>query len=117
MQGSGSAWVVSTPLTLREGHFKTRPHHAFKVQVRNGRPHRLYYDFDLGSRALFEIDGILSVDQLSSIRLHYDETTPKTFDLSIGDDSEAESGLAQVARDAATLWSGIGMLFGSESLF
>lgn len=117
VQGSGSAWTISAPLTLREGHFKTRPYHAFKVQVRNGRPHRLYYDFDLGARALFEIDGILSVDQLTALRLHYDETTPKTFDLSIGDDTEAESGLSQVVRTAQQFWAGLAMLFGSESLF
>lgn len=118
VQGSGSAWTISTPLTLREGHFKTRPHHAFRVSVRNGRPHRVFIDgVEMGTRALFEIDGILSVDQVSAIRLHYDETTPKTFDLSIGDDTEAQSPLARVMNTAQTFMAGVAMLFGSSELF
>ncbi|AYQ98510.1 minor tail protein [Mycobacterium phage Reptar3000] len=116
-QGSGTAYTVSSGLTLREGHYKTRPYQAFKVSVRNGRPHTLYYDFDLGDPALFEIDGVLYNDQVSAVRLHYDETTPKTFDLSIGDDEESESPIAQVTRTAQAFWSALAMLFGSGDMF
>ncbi|AXH46859.1 minor tail protein [Mycobacterium phage Aminay] len=116
-QGSGSAYTVSSGLTLREGHWKTRPYQAFKVSVRNARPHTLYYDFDLADPALFEIDGILYNDHVSAVKLHYDETTPKTFDLSIGDDSESESPMAQVTRSMQTFWSALSMLFGSGDMF
>ncbi|ASR85718.1 minor tail protein [Mycobacterium phage Edugator] len=116
-QGSGSAYTVSSAMTLQEGHHKTRAYQAFKVAVRNGGPHTLYYDYDLGTRCHFEIDGILHTDQISALRLHYDETTPKTFDLTIGDDTESQNPLAQVTRDAAMLWNAVAMLFGSGDLF
>lgn len=117
-QGSGSAYTVSSILTIREGLWKTRAYQAFKVSIRNnGHPNALYYDFDLGDRCLFQIDGTLYTDQVSAIKLHYDRDTPKTFDISIGDDTESESPIASLTRTAATFWNAIGMLFGSGDLF
>ncbi|QJD50424.1 minor tail protein [Mycobacterium phage Chris] len=116
-QGSGSAYTVASAMTLAEGHHKTRAYQAFKVSVRNGGQHTLFYDFDLGTRCHFEIDRIYHTDQVSALKLHYDETTPKTYDLSIGDDTESESGLAQLARDAASFWNALGTLFGSGDMF
>ena len=116
-QGSGSAYTVSSGLTLREGHYKTRAYQAFKVSVRNGGQHTLFYDFDLGDRTLFEIDGVLYTDQVSAWKLSYDETTPKTFSLSIGDDRESEDPVAQVTRTAGNFWNGLSMMFGSGDLF
>lgn len=117
VQGSGSAYVISSPLTIREGLEKTKPYHAFQVEVRNARPHRVFLDFDMGDPALFEIDGILTQDHISAIRLREDETTPKTFSISIGDDRESESGLARVTRDAQRFWQGLATLMGSEAMF
>lgn len=117
-QGSGTAWTISSALTLREGHFKTRPYQGFKVSVRNGGAHTLYYDgLDLGVRCHFEIDGILHTDQVTAIKLHYDKSTPKTFDISIGDDRESENPMAAATRSLANLWNAVGMLFGSGNLF
>lgn len=116
-QGSGSAWTISSALTLREGHFKTRSYQGFKVQIRNGGAHSIYYDFDLGTRCHFEIDGILHTDQVTAIKLHYDQSTPKTFDLSIGDDRESENPVAAATRSLANLWNAVSMLFGSGDLF
>ncbi|QFP94810.1 minor tail protein [Mycobacterium phage Marshawn] len=116
-QGSGSAYTVASAMTLAEGHHKTRAYQGFKVQVRNGGQHTLYYDFDLGTRCHFEIDRIYHTDQVSALKLHYDETTPKTFSLSIGDDTESQSGIAQLARSASEMWSALGMLFGSGDMF
>ena len=76
VQGSGSAYVIATPLTIREGVEKTKPHQAFKVSVRNGRPHRIFIDADLGDPALFEIDGILHQNHISAVWIEEDETTP-----------------------------------------
>lgn len=116
-QGSGSAYTISSTLTIREGLWKTRPYQAFKVSVYNGRPNQLYYDFDLGDRVLFQIDDVLYSDQVTAVKLHYDEDTPKTFDISIGDDTEAENPLAQLTRTMATFWNALGMMFGSSDLF
>jgi hypothetical protein len=116
-QGSGTAWTVSSALTLREGHHKTRPYQAFKVSVRNGGPYNLYYDLDLGTRCLFEIDGVLHTDQVTAVKLHYDRSTPKTFDLSIGDDRESENPMAAATRSIGNLWNAVSVLFGSGNIF
>lgn len=117
VQGSGSAYVIATPLTIREGLEKTKAYHAFKVEVRNGRPHRAFIDFDMGDPALFEIDGILTADHISALRLKEDETTPFTIGVSIGDDRESDTGVARAMRDAQTFWNGLATLFGSSSMF
>lgn len=117
VQGSGSAYVIAAPLTIREGLEKTKPYHAFKVDVRNGRPHRVFLDYGMGTPALFEIDGILSQDHVSALRLKEDETTPFTIGVSIGDDRESDSGLARVTRTAQEFWNGLATLFGSGSMF
>lgn len=109
--------MIASPLTIREGLDKTAPRHAFKVQVRNARPHRIFIDVDMGDPALFEIDGILTQDHVSAIRLKEDETTPKMFGISIGDDRESDSGLARVTRTAQEFWNGLATLFGSGSMF
>lgn len=116
-QGSGSAYTVSSSLTLREGHYKTRAYQGFKVAIRNGGQHTLYYDIDLGTRCHFEIDGIFHTDQVTAIKLHYDLTTAKTFDLAIGDDRESENPMASATRAIANIWNAVGMLFGSGDLF
>lgn len=116
-QGSGSAWTISSALTLREGHYKTRPYQGFKVEIRNGGQYSLYYDFDLGTRCHFEIDGVLHTDQVTAIKLTYDQATPKTFQIAVGDDRESENPMAAATRSLASLWSAVGILFGSGDLF
>ncbi len=116
-QGSGTAWTISSTLTLRDGHFKTRAYQGFKVSIRNGGQHVLHHDFDLGDRVLFEIDRILHTDQVTAVKLRYDETTPKTHDLTVGDDRETENPMAAATRSLANLWNAVGVLFGSGDLF
>ncbi|OBH20799.1 hypothetical protein [Mycolicibacter sinensis] len=116
-EGGGTAYTISSALTIRQGHWKTRPYQAFKVSIWNRRPYSVYYDFDLGTRALFEIDGLLYTDQFNAIRMHYDEDTPKTFEVTIGTDSEQEDPLGQAVRTLQTMWSAVGTLFGSNDLY
>lgn len=116
-EGGGTAYTISSALTIRQGHWKTRPYQAFKVSIWNRRPYNLYYDFDLGTRALFEIDGLLYSDQFNAVRMHYDESTPKTFDVTIGTDTEQEDPLGQAVRTIQTMWNAVGTLFGSNDLY
>lgn len=116
-EGGGTAYTISSALTTRQGHWKTRPYQSFKVSIWNRRPYTVYYDFDLGTRALFEIDGLLYTDQFTAIRMHYDEDTPKTFDVTIGTGTEQEDPMGQAVRTIQTMWSAVGTLFGSNDLF
>lgn len=104
-------------MTIRQGHWKTRPYQAFKVSIWNRRPYSIFYDFDLGTRCLFEIDGLLYTDQVSAVRMYYDESTPKTFDITIGTGGDMEDPLGQVVRTIQTMWNAIGTIFGSNDLF
>jgi len=116
-EGGGTAYTISSALTMRQGHWKTRPYQAFKVAIWNRRPYAIYYDFDLGDRCLFEIDGLLYTDQVNAVRMHYDRDTPKTFELTIGTDTEQEDPLGQAVRTLQTMWSAVGTLFGSNDLY
>lgn len=115
--GGGTAYTVSSALAMRQGHWKTRPYQAFKVSIWNRRPYSIFYDFDLGTRCLFEIDGLLYTDQVSAVRMYYDESTPKTFDITIGTGGDMEDPLGQVVRTIQTMWNAIGTIFGSNDLF
>ncbi|AKF14521.1 minor tail protein [Mycobacterium phage Cambiare] len=117
VQGSGSAYVIATPLTIREGLEKTKAHQVFKTTVRNGRPHRVFIDYRIGTPALTENDGVLIANHISAIKLHEDESTPKTFDISIGDDRQTESGLAAATRTAQEFWNGLATMMGQETNF
>jgi hypothetical protein len=116
-QGSGTGWTTSSALSLRDGHFKTRAYQGFKVSIHSGGQHVLYYDFNLGDRCHFEIDGVLHTDQVTAIKMRYDSSTPKTFDLSIGDDRESENPMSAATRSLSNLWNAVGVLFGSGNLF
>lgn len=117
VQGGGSAYVIATPLTIREGLDKTRPYHGFKTEIINARPHRVFMDYTLGDRALFENDGVINQDHVSAISLHEDETTPKTWGVSIGDDRESDSGIARATRSAQEFWNGLATLMGQGTNF
>ena len=116
-EGGGTAYTISSALTIRQGHWKTRPYQAFKVEIWNRRPYSIFYDFDLGTRCLFEIDGLLYTDQVSAVRMHYDESTAKTFDITIGTGGDMEDPLGQAVRTIQTMWNAVGTLFGSNDLF
>lgn len=116
-EGGGTAYTISSALTQRQGLWKTRPYQSFKVSIWNRRPYQVYYDFDLGTRALFEIDGLLYSDQFTAIRMHYDEDTPKTFEVTIGTGSDMEDPMAQAVRTIQTMWNAVGTLFGSNDLY
>ncbi|MEZ0382169.1 hypothetical protein [Mycobacterium sp. pW045] len=116
-EGGGTAYTISSALTIRQGHWKTRPYQSFKVSIWNRRPYSVYFDFDLGDRTLFEIDGLLYTDQVSGIRLHYDEDTPKTFDITVGSGGDMDDPLGQAVRTLQTMWNAVGTLFGSNDLY
>ncbi|MEB3034771.1 hypothetical protein KV113_24830 [Mycolicibacter sp. MYC340] len=116
-EGGGTAYTISAALCTRQGHWKTRPYQSFRVSIWNRRPYNIFYDFDLGTRCLFEIDGLLYTDQCSAIRMHYDEDTPKTFDITIGTGGDMEDPLGQAVRTIQTMWNAVGTLFGSNDLY
>lgn len=115
--GSGSAYTLAGIVSLRQGHWKTRPYTSFKTNVVNGRPWLVNYDFVLGDRLGFELADIIHTDQCSAIKLAYDESTPLSYGLSIGTDGEEEDPVAKGLRTLQAAWGVVGMLLGSGDMF
>lgn len=115
--GGGTAYTVSGILNLRSGHWKTRAYTSFKTSIRNGMPYLLDTDFTLGDRLGFQMANVIHVDQCTAIRRSYDESTPMTIELSIGDDSEEEDPVAKATRTLAAVWGLMGMFLGSTDVF
>ncbi|OHU60354.1 hypothetical protein BKG82_07860 [Mycobacteroides chelonae] len=115
--GSGSAYTVSGILNLRNGHWKSRAYTSFKTTIRNGVPYLLDTDFTLGDRLGFQMANTIHVDQCTAVRRSYDETTPMTIELLIGDGSEEEDPVAKAMRTLSDIWSLVGMFLGSSEVF
>ncbi len=115
--GGGTAYTVSGILNLRSGHWKTRAYTSFKTSIRNGVPYLLDTDFTLGDRLGFQMANVIHVDQCTAVRRSYDESTPMTIELSIGDDSEEEDPVAKATRTLAAVWGLMGMFLGSTDVF
>ena len=110
--GSGTAWTVSGTVTLRIGHWKTRPHTACKVSVVNGYPWLVYEDFELGDRVMFELADVLFTDQVAGIKWSYSDTQVLKCDLFIGTDEDEEDPFARGLRAIQAVWGVVGMILG-----
>ena len=111
-QGSGTAYTVAGTVTMRIGHWKTRPHTACKVSVVNGYPWLVYDDFELGDRVAFELAELLFTDQVSGIKWTYSTSDALKCELSIGTDEDEEDPFARGLRAIQAIWGVVGMILG-----
>jgi hypothetical protein len=114
-QGNGYAYVVSAALTLRQGLHKRSPKVSFTMQAKDGEPWCYGYDYVVGDRGLFEIDGIYYTEQIRGIKWRYDDTTAVRAELSIGKDRDRdpfEAGMKALADG----WNAIGTLIGGAAV-
>jgi hypothetical protein len=113
----GSAYTLSSVLTLRQADYKKRAYRSFKTSIRNGAPYIVMYDLLLDDRVSFEQDGILYVDQVSAIKYEYDRHKPITYTVSVGDDAEGSDPFSAGIRVLQAMYSLIGAVVGQGSLF
>lgn len=114
-QGNGYAYVMSAPLTIRQGMHKRRPRVSFTMSARDGEPNCWGYDYNIADRALFEIDGIYYTEQIRGGKWGYDENTPIHLDLTIGRNRERdpfEAGMKALADG----WNAIGSVIGGAAV-
>lgn len=116
-RGSGTAYTLSSVLSLREGNYKTRAFTGFQVKTRNGMPWLIDVDVRLGERAGFEFDGVIYVDQITAIRREWDRTKPVMVSMSIGDDRDHNDPIARVMRFMSAIWTTIGAFAGEGTVF
>jgi hypothetical protein len=115
--GTGTAYVVSGILSLRDGDWKTRAWTSFKTTVRNGVPYLLDIDFTLGDRLGFAMAQALYVDQLYGFKRSYDRSNAMKIDLQIGSGQAEQDPLFQATNALAAVWNMFGMYMGSSQLF
>lgn len=113
----GSAYTISSVLTLRQINWKTRAFRSFKTSIRNAAPFIIGYDILLDDRVGFEQDGILYVDQVAAIKYEYDRHKPVTYTVSVGDDTKDEDPFAQGIRAIQAVYTLIGSVVGEGTLF
>lgn len=114
-QGNGYAYVLSAALTLRQGLAKRKPRVSFTMNAKDGEPNCWGYDYSIGDRGLFEIDGIFYAEQVRAAKWSYDENTPIATVLTIGrnrDRDPFEAGLKALADG----WNAIGSLIGGAAV-
>jgi hypothetical protein len=116
-RGTGTAYTLSSVLTLRQGDWKKRAYRSFKTSIRNAAPYIINYDILLDDRVGFEVDGILYVDQVSAIKYQYDRKTPVTYTVSVGDDTKDQDPFAQGIKTMQAIYTILGALLGEGSLF
>jgi hypothetical protein len=114
-QGNGYAYVLSAPLTIRQGLWKRMPKISFTMNAKDGVPNCYGYDYLIGDRGLFEIDNIYHAEQIRGIKWSYDENKPIDLVLTIGRDRDRdpfEAGLKALADG----WNAIGSLVGGAAV-
>lgn len=114
-QGNGYAYVLSAPLTIRQGLWKRMPKVSFTMSAKDGEPNSYGYDYLFGDRGLFEIDAIFYAEQIRGGKWAYDETKPIDLVLTIGrnrDRDPFEAGLKALADG----WNAIGSLVGGAAV-
>lgn len=115
--GTGTAYVVSGVLSLRDGDWKTRAWTSFKTTVKNGYPYILDVDFSLGDRLGFTMAQALYVDQLYGYKRAYSRADFMKIDLQIGSGHQEQDPLFQATNSLAAVWNMFGMYMGSSQLF
>jgi hypothetical protein len=116
-KGSGTAYTLASVLTLRSGDWKTRDWAAFKATPEDGRPWIALLDYDLGDRVGFENDGVIYVDNVTSIKREWDWGKPVKVTIKIGEDKEKGDPFNSAFKTMAGLYNLIGELAGEGTLF
>jgi hypothetical protein len=113
--GNGTAYVISSALTLRQGLYKRSPKVSFTMVARDGEPWCYGYDFTVGDRGLFEIDSIYYAEQIRGMRWSYSPDSAVASEMMIGKDGERDPFDAGM-KALADGWNAIGTLIGGAAV-
>ena len=115
-RGSGTAYTLSSILTLRSGNWKTRAWASFSAVTLNG-PWIAGYDYHVGDRVGFEQDGIIYVDNVYGIKREWDWQRPLTITCKIGDGRGKDDPFGAAFKTIANMYSFVSALAGEGTLF
>ena len=115
-RGSGTAYTLSSILTLRSGNWKTRAWASFSAVTLN-HPWIAGYDYHVGDRVGFEQDGIIYVDNVYGIKREWDWQRPLTITCKIGDGRGKDDPFGAAFKTIANMYSFVSALAGEGTLF
>lgn len=113
--GSGYAYVVAAAVTLRSGIHKTSPKVSFVMTTRDASPWVYGFDYVVGDRGIWEIDGIYYVDQIRGVKWSVGPGKAMQLELTVGnarDTDSVEAGMKALANG----WNAIGSLIGGAAV-
>lgn len=116
-RGSGTAYTLSSILTLRSGNWKTRAWASFSAVTLDGHPWIAGYDYHVGDRVGFEQDGIIYVDNVYGIKREWDWQRPLTITCKIGDGRGKDDPFGAAFKTIANMYSFVSALAGEGTLF
>ena len=115
-RGSGTAYTLSSILTLRSGNWKTRAWASFSAVTLN-HSWVAGYDYHVGDRVGFEQDGIIYVDNVYGIKREWDWQRPLTITCKIGDGRGKDDPFGAAFKTIANMYSFVSALAGEGTLF
>lgn len=116
-RGSGTAYTLSSILTLRSGNWKTRAFAAFQAETNDGNPWIANYDYGLGDRVGYEQDGVIYVDNVYGIKREWSWKKPTSVTCKVGEDRNKSEPLAAAFKTISTLYGFVSALAGEGTLF
>lgn len=116
-RGSGTAYTLSSLLTMRSGNWKTRTFAAFQADTIDGHPWIADYDYFLGDRVGYEQDGIIYVDNVYGIKREWDWQKPLTVKCKIGEDKQKGDPVMAGIRMISNVYNLLGELAGEGTIF
>lgn len=116
-RGSGTAYTLSSVLTLRSGDWKTRAFAAFQAKVIDGNPWICDYDYSLGARVGFEQDGVIYADNVYGVKREWDWDKPLQVNCKIGEDKDKDDPFNAAFKVMSSIYSLVGEIAGEGTLF
>lgn len=116
-RGSGTAYTLSSIVTLQTALWKTRAYQGFTGSVLNGYPWTIDVDTTLGDRNGWEFDGVIYVDQIYGIKRTVDRHSPILTNITIGENKDKADPLARVIRAVQGVYSLVGAMAGEGTIF
>jgi len=116
-KGSGTAYTLASPLTLRSGDWITRAFAAFKAEALNGWPWLLDTDYALGDRVGFEKEGIIYVDNVVATKRQWSWSEPLRVYVKIGEDKQKADPFNAAFKTIAAVYTFAGQVAGEGTIF
>lgn len=116
-KGTGTAYTLSSILTLRDGDWKTRAFAAFMAETINGHPWCADIDYFLGDRVGFEHAGIIYVDNVHGIKREWSWDKPVTVSIKIGEDKQKADPFHAAFKTMAAIYGFVGQVAGEGTIF